>query len=103
MNENNIILVDNAKAESHEFQALMTATDASLNADASVREDYYVNRNGKALEEDVVNMLNNAAVGTSFEGTIELVSAVYRTWQWLGSKHDHAYFSHIEQESLHHM
>lgn len=56
------------------FQNVMEHTDNILNEDASRREEYYVKRSGKAVEMDVYQAVCEAAKGTDFEGTIQLVS-----------------------------
>lgn len=57
-----------------EFQALMKKTDQLLNEDARVRRSYYATRGGNPLEDDVKEMLEEAAKGTPFAGTIEKIS-----------------------------
>lgn len=56
------------------FQSIMAHTDSILNGDASQREDYYVKRGGKAIEQDVYEAVCESSKGTPFEGTIQLVS-----------------------------
>ena len=69
-----MIISENRKPELPEFQRLMRQTDIALNADARRREDYYTKRSGKPLETDVFEAVRESAVGTAFEGTIQLVS-----------------------------
>lgn len=57
-----------------EFRKLMKKTDDLLNKDASDHLEYYRNRNGKLLEDDVKNALDESAKGSPFEGTIEKIS-----------------------------
>lgn len=52
----------------------MKKIDAALNADAAVREDYYVGRNGTTLEFDVKEAAIECAKYTKFADSIELVS-----------------------------
>lgn len=69
-----MIISTACEKELPEFKALMKKTDEFLNRDAKSREDYYVNRGGKKLEEDVCSVLTQCAIGTGFEGTVTLVS-----------------------------
>lgn len=69
-----MIISDNAKSEKIKFQSLISRMDKLLNDDAAVHEDYYVNRGGKPLEEDVFGAIQECAKGTEFQGTIQLVS-----------------------------
>jgi len=57
-----------------DFQTLVARMDRALNQDARQREDYYTTRGGKKLEEDVYRAITHCAVGTPFEGSVELVS-----------------------------
>lgn len=69
-----MIISENRKPELPVFQELMRQTDIALNADARRREDYYTKRSGKPLETDVYEAVREAAIGTEFEGSIQLVS-----------------------------
>lgn len=69
-----MIISDNSKAELKEFSNLMKRTDALLNKDAADRQEYYLRRGGIPLEQDVYNALVETAIGTKFQGSIELVS-----------------------------
>lgn len=69
-----MIISNNSKPELYEFQNLMKNTDLLLNTDAEKRQEYYVKRGGKLLEKDVFDAISECAIGTSFQGTIELVS-----------------------------
>jgi hypothetical protein len=69
-----VIISENRKPPVAAFKTLMENTDLLLNTDAEVREDYYVSRGGKPLENDVYQALCKSAEGTEFEGTIQLVS-----------------------------
>ncbi|MGM9636645.1 MAG: hypothetical protein ACI3YK_01520, partial [Eubacteriales bacterium] len=69
-----MIISENKTPALDEFHQLMEKTDKFLNADAAVREDYYCGRNGTKLEDDVYSALTECAVGTSFQGTIRLIS-----------------------------
>lgn len=57
-----------------EFENLMKKTDLLLNDDAKKRPDYYKTRGGSLLEKDVKSALEECSKGTSFQGTIELIS-----------------------------
>lgn len=69
-----MIISENEKPSLEEFRLLMSRTDDMLNSEAIGRENYYKNRNGSALEEDVCDALTRCAMHTPFEGTIQLVS-----------------------------
>lgn len=69
-----MIISDNSRPQLSEFKALMAATDNLLNEDAFKRQDYYTKRSGKLLEKDVYDALTEAALGTAFQGSIQLVS-----------------------------
>lgn len=69
-----MIISSNNTAHTELFKNIMKKTDDLLNNDAKMREDYYENRNGKLLEEDVYRALCIASSNTDFEGTIKLVS-----------------------------
>ena len=45
-----------------------------LNRDAIKRPTYYAQRAGNPLEQDVKEALDACAVGSPFEGTIEIIS-----------------------------
>lgn len=69
-----MIISENSKPSLDEFRQLMLRTDDLLNNEARGNEDYYTDRNGTELEKDVCYALTQSARGTSFEGTIQLVS-----------------------------
>lgn len=69
-----MIISDNSKSEKIRFQSLISRMDKLLNDDAAAHEDYYVNRGGKLLEQDVFGAIQECAKGTEFQGTIQLVS-----------------------------
>lgn len=69
-----MIISTNRKPAYREFENLMSHTDDWLNRDASMRPDYYRNRTGKQVEDDVTAALNACAAGTDFEGTIIKIS-----------------------------
>ena len=69
-----MIFSENPNPPKSEFQKLIHNMDDLLNKDALSREDYYVTRNGRLLEEDVYSAVCQCARGTEFENTIYLVS-----------------------------
>lgn len=69
-----MIVAENSKPNLSQFQRLMKQTDILLNADAEQRQDYYTKRGGKLLEKDVCDAISECAIGTPFQGTIQLVS-----------------------------
>ncbi|MCD8308755.1 MAG: hypothetical protein LUD19_02785 [Clostridia bacterium] len=69
-----MILSEKVTAPAALFSDIMAYTDEILNADAALREDYYVSRGGKALEKDVYAAVCRAAQGTEFENTVKLIS-----------------------------
>ena len=75
--EENIIISSKREALDREFKDLMSASENWLNQDARTRDSYYKTRSGKPLEKDVFEVVTRNAVGTSFEGTIQLISKNY--------------------------
>ena len=69
-----MIVSNNPMPELSEFKSLMKTTDTLLNKDAIIRHDYYKHRDGLSLENDVFKALEEASIGTSFQGTIEKIS-----------------------------
>lgn len=69
-----MIVSVNSKPDLSEFKKLMVKTDQVLNIDAQRRPEYYVTRGGNPLEDDVKAALEECAVGTPFENTIEKIS-----------------------------
>lgn len=69
-----MIVAENPKPDLSQFQRLMQQTDILLNADAAKRQDYYTKRGGKLLEKDVCDAISECAIGTPFQGTVQLVS-----------------------------
>lgn len=69
-----MIISENNKISIDIFKKLMADTDNLLNSDAKKREAYYCKRGGKLLERDVCEAVKENAIGTPFEGTIQLVS-----------------------------
>ena len=69
-----MIVARNNRPPLQAFADLMRITDERLNADAAQRPAYYRTRDGIALESDVFKALDQSAINTPFEGTIDLVS-----------------------------
>ena len=69
-----MIISDNPHPCINEFQQLMSNTDRILNADALKRPNYYANRGGNPLEDDVESALIESSKGTPFENTITKIS-----------------------------
>ena len=69
-----MIISENNRPSLDEFRQLMIKTDSVLNSEAIGKENYYKNRNGTKLEEDVCDALTRSAENTPFKGTIQLVS-----------------------------
>lgn len=69
-----MIISTACEKELPEFRTLIYKMDDFLNRDAKNRENYYTQRGGKKLEEDVCEALTQCAIGTGFEGTVKLVS-----------------------------
>ena len=69
-----MIVSENRTPSEKVFRQLMARTDAVLNADAQMHEDYYVSRGGHPLEKDVYEAICECAKGTPFEHSIQLVS-----------------------------
>ena len=69
-----MIISTNNSPSLAEFKILVDRTTLILNCDATKRQAYYLKRNGQALEDDVKRILDIAAKGTNFEGTIEKIS-----------------------------
>lgn len=72
-----IIISSKREAIDKEFKELMIKSEQWLNQDARERDSYYKNRGGKPLETDVCEAVKKNAAGTSFEGTIQLISKNY--------------------------
>lgn len=69
-----MIISVNSKPDLSEFKKLMLKTDQVLNDDAQRRPGYYATRGGNPLEDDVKAALEECAIGTPFENTIEKIS-----------------------------
>ena len=75
--EEKIIISSKRDSLDAEFKKLMYDSELWLNTDALERDAYYKTRNGKPLEKDVFDVVSQRAVGTTFEGTIKLISKNY--------------------------
>lgn len=64
----------NPQPSMSDFVSLMSRTDLFLNEDGKKRPHYYMQRNGRPLEEDVKAALDICAQGTPFEGTLKKIS-----------------------------
>ena len=72
-----MLISKNSSSSLDEFSSLVMKVVTYLNRDiqkGADRELYYLTRNGTKLENDIYKILSKLAVGTSFEGTIELIS-----------------------------
>ena len=71
-----MIISENTKPDISEFSLLMNQTDKYLNKIAEENEDYFIGHSGVKLEKDVFEAVKKCAVGTSFDGSIQLISGV---------------------------
>ena len=70
-----MVVSTNSSANINEFAEFMKRTDEELNLEVkSQGEAYFASHSGNKLETDVCSAMKKIAEGTSFEGTIELVS-----------------------------
>ncbi|MCD7847472.1 MAG: DUF2442 domain-containing protein [Oscillospiraceae bacterium] len=69
-----MIISENKKPPLEDFKSLMSQTDNLLNANAKANEEYFCKRGGKLLESDVFDAVKKSAIGTPFEGSIQLIS-----------------------------
>lgn len=69
-----MIVSENNKPSLHCFEELMKNTDILLNKEAKLNECYFSSRNSSQIETDVYNAINECAINTPFEGTIQLIS-----------------------------
>lgn len=70
-----MIISENREPPFKLFEALMKNTDKLLNDEASIKGDeFYLNKNGQALERIVLHALIDVSRGTPFENSIKLVS-----------------------------
>ena len=67
-------LPNHIKKYAEEFKNLMGQVEKFLNNDARQRPQYYAQRGGNPLEDDVVYALNECAKGTVFQDTVEKIS-----------------------------
>ena len=71
-----MIVVDNPKPTVEEFRELMAEVDKLLNYSASANPDYFLTRNGTALEVDVHDATMECAKSTKFAGSVQIVSGI---------------------------
>lgn len=69
-----MIISENRIPNEKDFRELVLSANEMLNSDAAIRLDYYRKRGGNLLEADVCEALIEAAKGTPFENTIEVIS-----------------------------
>ena len=72
-----MIISENTKPALPKFAALMERTDVELNEIARQDTKHFVGHGGKALEQDIYDVLTDCAKGTDFEGSIQLVSGAH--------------------------
>jgi hypothetical protein len=58
------------------FVSLLSKTTEFLNRDAKKKENYYKEKSGTKLEDEVFTILNRFAINTEFNGKIELISGL---------------------------
>lgn len=68
-----MIISNSFKPTFDEFVSLVNQTNEKLNQDAQEHPQYYQKRDGRKLETDVKKAMESAAIGTAFDGTIELI------------------------------
>lgn len=69
-----MIISQNKKPTIAEFESLVATATDNLNMAAQHNSAYFITRNAQKLEDDVAAALCKAAVGTSFEGSIQKIS-----------------------------
>lgn len=69
-----MLISENPKPTQIEFSKLMVRTTKFLNQEALSEHEYFANRAGILLEDDVASALNYCSKGTPFEGSIVKVS-----------------------------
>jgi len=69
-----MLISENPKPTQIEFSKLMVRTTKYLNQEALSEHEYFANRTGILLEDDVASALNYCSKGTPFEGSIVKVS-----------------------------
>ncbi len=71
---NNILISSNSSAENNEFVSLLEKTTCLIQADASRKENEYLDLGGTKLEKKVYDFMVEVSKGTKFDKSIELVS-----------------------------
>ena len=69
-----MIISQNKKPTLDEFALLVSKATDILNTDAKRNNNYFITRNAQKLEDDVVDALNKAAIGSPFQGSIQKIS-----------------------------
>ncbi len=69
-----MIISVNIKPDLQDFKDLMQKTDSLLNEEAKQKSEYFRERKGSLLEDDVKLAIEECAKNSPFEGTIEKVS-----------------------------
>ena len=69
-----MIISTNKEPSLEEFEEICNKACQLMNERASYEPEYYLTKGGKKLEKEVKKALDDAANGTNFEGTIEIIS-----------------------------
>lgn len=69
-----MIISTNKEPSLEEFEKLCKSACQLMNEKACREPDYYLKKGGQKLEREVKEELDNAAKGTNFEGTIQIIS-----------------------------
>lgn len=69
-----MLIANNPEPPISEFVSLLSQVNTRMNSDAKERPSYYQSRDGRKLETDVCDMMQEFAKGTAFEGHVKLVS-----------------------------
>lgn len=69
-----MIISTNKDTSLEEFEEICNRACQLMNEKASREPEYYLDKGGKKLEKEVKVALDNAAIGTNFEGTIKIIS-----------------------------
>lgn len=69
-----MIISKNRKPTLEEFTELVEKATNLLNVEAKTKGEYFITRNAQKLEDDVFQALEQVAVGTVFQGSIQKIS-----------------------------
>lgn len=69
-----MIISTNKEPSLEEFEEICNKACQLMNERASYEPEYYLTKGGQKLEKEVKKALDDAANGTNFEGTIEIIS-----------------------------